>query len=139
MILQFLLISYLLFFFSGNSFQTGSQETSVSGSQASETGNYENDSMRGVQPIVHSVSTMSFAEAQRLISLFFALCTKVCLFCNTIENFKSYCEVASVLLFSDKTDEAFLLFQKPTLLQLVFDIYGRAPKTVKQVSICLLH
>ncbi|CAN0921926.1 Sympk [Linum grandiflorum] len=59
--------------------EVGTQETSVSGSH------------------VQSVSTLSLPEAQRLISLFFALCTK-----------------------------------KPSLLQLVFDVYGRAPKTVKQ-------
>ncbi|XP_011016955.1 PREDICTED: uncharacterized protein LOC105120456 isoform X1 [Populus euphratica] len=74
-----------------------SQEVSVSGSQVSETGNCENDSMKGAQPLVHSVSTMSFPEVQRHISLFFALCTK-----------------------------------NPGLLQIVFDIYGQAPKTVKQ-------
>lgn len=74
-----------------------SQEVSVSGSQVSETGNCENDSMKGAQPLVQSVSTMSFPEVQRHISLFFALCTK-----------------------------------NPGLLQIVFDIYGQAPKTVKQ-------
>ncbi|KAG5251072.1 symplekin [Salix suchowensis] len=60
-------------------------------------GNCENDSMKGAQPLVQSVSTMSFPEVQRHISLFFALCTK-----------------------------------NPSLLQTVFDIYGQAPKTVKQ-------
>lgn len=74
-----------------------SQEVSVSGSQVSETGNCENDSMKGAQPLVQSVLTMSFPEVQRHISLFFALCTK-----------------------------------NPGLLQIVFDIYGQAPKTVKQ-------
>lgn len=74
-----------------------SQEVSVSGSEVSETGNCENDSMKGAQPLVQSVSTMSFPEVQRHISLFFALCTK-----------------------------------NPGLLQIVFDIYGQAPKTVKQ-------
>ncbi|KAF9687403.1 hypothetical protein SADUNF_Sadunf02G0089900 [Salix dunnii] len=77
--------------------QVGSQEASVSGSQVSETGNCENDSVKGAQPLVQSVSTMSFPEVQRHISLFFALCTK-----------------------------------NPSLLQTVFDIYGQAPKTVKQ-------
>lgn len=74
-----------------------SQEVSVNGSQVSETGNCENDSMKGAQPLAQSVSTMSFPEVQRHISLFFALCTK-----------------------------------NPGLLQIVFDIYGQAPKTVKQ-------
>ncbi|KAF7830074.1 Symplekin isoform A [Senna tora] len=50
----------------------------------------EIDSARVVEP-------MSISEAQRLISLFFALCTK-----------------------------------KPCLLQTVFDVYGRATRTVKQ-------
>ncbi|CAN1289762.1 SYMPK [Linum perenne] len=59
--------------------EVGTQETSVSGSH------------------VQSISTLSLPEAQRHISLFFALCTK-----------------------------------KPSLLQLVFDVYGRSPKTVKQ-------
>ncbi|KAF2323897.1 hypothetical protein GH714_003802 [Hevea brasiliensis] len=77
--------------------EVGSQETSVSGSQLSDTGNCETNTARGAQGVVQSASTMSLSEAQRLVSLFFALCT-----------------------------------QKPTLLQLVFDIYGRAPKTVKQ-------
>ncbi|KAJ6709606.1 SYMPLEKIN-RELATED [Salix koriyanagi] len=77
--------------------QVVSQEVSVSCSQVSETGNCENDSMKGAQPLVQSVSTMSFPEVQRHISLFFALCTK-----------------------------------NPSLLQTVFDIYGQAPKTVKQ-------
>jgi symplekin len=45
------------------------------------------------------VSVISISEAQRLISLFFALCKK-----------------------------------KPSLLRLVFEVYGRAPKMVNQVS-----
>eukprot|EP00257_Ricinus_communis_P017024 XP_015575361.1 uncharacterized protein LOC8288069 [Ricinus communis] len=73
-----------------------SQETSVSGSQVSDTANVENNK-QSAQPVVKNMSIMSLSEAQRLISLFFALCT-----------------------------------QKPSLLQLVFDIYGRAPKSVKQ-------
>ncbi|KAL6979654.1 adenylyl-sulfate reductase (glutathione) [Sarracenia purpurea var. burkii] len=54
------------------SMRRGSQETSISGSQFSEPGTSENDFMKGAQ----SDSSVSFAEAQRLISLFFALCTK---------------------------------------------------------------
>ncbi|KAJ9674105.1 hypothetical protein PVL29_023574 [Vitis rotundifolia] len=76
--------------------ETGSLETSVSGSQISEPGTSENDPMKGSQS-VQNISTVEFHQAQRLISLFFALCTK-----------------------------------KPNLLQLVFNIYGRAPKAVKQ-------
>ncbi|KAG5541931.1 hypothetical protein RHGRI_021681 [Rhododendron griersonianum] len=52
--------------------ERGSQETSISGSQFSEPGTSENDPMKGAQ----SDSSVSFAEAQRLISLFFALCIK---------------------------------------------------------------
>ncbi|KAK7844557.1 symplekin [Quercus suber] len=74
-----------------------SQETSTSGSQVSEPGTSENDSVRSAQPLVRNTS-MSLHEAQRLISLFFALCTK-----------------------------------KPILLQLVFNNYCQAPKSVKQV------
>ncbi|KAA8528405.1 hypothetical protein F0562_035760 [Nyssa sinensis] len=77
--------------------ERGSQETSISGSQISEPGTSENDSMKGVPSDSQSDSSVSFAQAQRLISLFFALCTK-----------------------------------KPSLLQLVFDSYARAPKAVKQ-------
>ncbi|KAL5847122.1 hypothetical protein ACOSQ3_010646 [Xanthoceras sorbifolium] len=73
--------------------EVGSQETSISGSQVSESGTSEIDS-RSAQSVAH---TVTFSEAQRLISLFFALCTK-----------------------------------KPSLLQLVFDNYMQAPKTVKQ-------
>nr|GMD96462.1 Symplekin like [Ipomoea batatas] len=77
--------------------EVGSQETSVSGSQSSDTGISENDSLRGSQFDSQSDSALSSAQAQRLVSLFFALCTK-----------------------------------KPSLLQHVFDNYGRAPKAVKQ-------
>ncbi|XP_050124498.1 uncharacterized protein LOC126601784 isoform X2 [Malus sylvestris] len=71
----------------------GSQETSIGDFETLESGNTENDSTRKYQP----VSAMSFPEVQRLISLFFALCTK-----------------------------------KPSLIELVFNTYGHAPKAVKQ-------
>ncbi|XP_050378801.1 uncharacterized protein LOC126796082 [Argentina anserina] len=71
----------------------GSQESSARHLQNLESGNSENDSTMKERP----VSTMSIPEAQRFISLFFALCTK-----------------------------------KPSLIQLVFDTYGCAPKAVKQ-------
>ncbi|KAM1092557.1 hypothetical protein ACFX13_020186 [Malus domestica] len=71
----------------------GSQETSIGDFETLESGNTENDSTRKDQP----VSAMSFPEVQRLISLFFALCTK-----------------------------------KPSLIELVFNTYGHAPKAVKQ-------
>ncbi|KAE8125934.1 hypothetical protein FH972_020695 [Carpinus fangiana] len=73
-----------------------SQETSTSGSQVSEPRTSENEFTRGAQSLVRNTS-MSLAEAQRLISLFFALCTK-----------------------------------KPSLLQLVFNNYCQAPKSLKQ-------
>ncbi|KAJ0086334.1 hypothetical protein Patl1_08733 [Pistacia atlantica] len=78
----------------------GSQETSISDSQVPESRTSEMDSVRGAQSVAHSVSTVSVPEAQRLISLFFAL--------------------------------YILSFQKPSLLQLVFNNYVRAPKAVKQ-------
>ncbi|RDX88032.1 Symplekin, partial [Mucuna pruriens] len=66
-------------------------------SQVSESTISENDSATVDKPLIQSVSSISFSEAQRLISLFFALCTK-----------------------------------KPSLLQIVFNVYGQASKTVKQ-------
>ncbi|KAJ4967464.1 hypothetical protein NE237_019313 [Protea cynaroides] len=75
----------------------GTQETSISGSHNSEPGASESDSVKGSQPVIQSSPTVSLSQAQRHMSLFFALCTK-----------------------------------KPSLLKLVFDIYGRAPKAVKQ-------
>ncbi|KAF7817075.1 Symplekin isoform A [Senna tora] len=66
-------------------------------SEVSESTTSENDPTRIAKPMVESVASVSFSEAQRLISLFFALCTK-----------------------------------KPSLLQIIFNVYGRAPKTVKQ-------
>ncbi|KAM6544172.1 hypothetical protein CsatB_008619 [Cannabis sativa] len=75
----------------------GSQDTSVSDSQISDSGNSEIDSTREGQRVAHSTTTISILDAQRLVSLFFALCSK-----------------------------------KPNLLQLVFNIYERAPKIVKQ-------
>ncbi|XWS14864.1 hypothetical protein CRYUN_Cryun35bG0045300 [Craigia yunnanensis] len=76
--------------------QVGSRDTSISGSQLLEPRASGIDSMN-TEPTSNSASVVSFPEAQRLISLFFALCTK-----------------------------------KPSLLQLSFDIYGQAPKIVKQ-------
>ncbi|XP_068656465.1 uncharacterized protein [Aristolochia californica] len=75
----------------------GSEETSVSGSQNSDARASEGDSMKEVPPSSQTNSNISLSQAQRHMSLFFALCTK-----------------------------------KPSLLKLVFDIYGRAPRTVKQ-------
>ncbi|XP_042507981.1 symplekin isoform X2 [Macadamia integrifolia] len=74
----------------------GTQETSISGSHNSEPGASENDSVKDSQ-VIQSVPAVSLSQAQRHMSLFFALCTK-----------------------------------KPSLLKLVFDVYGRAPKSVKQ-------
>ncbi|XP_059634492.1 uncharacterized protein LOC132276874 isoform X2 [Cornus florida] len=55
--------------------ESGSQETSISGSQISEPAS-ENDSVKGAQSDSRIDSSVSFAQAQRLISLLFALCTK---------------------------------------------------------------
>ncbi|TYH30989.1 hypothetical protein ES288_A01G139200v1 [Gossypium darwinii] len=76
--------------------EVGSGDTSTSGSLLSEPRTSGIDSSNA-ESTSNSASVVSFPEAQRLISLFFALCTK-----------------------------------KPSLLQLSFDIYGRAPKIVKQ-------
>ncbi|KAK8705554.1 hypothetical protein V6N13_049154 [Hibiscus sabdariffa] len=76
--------------------EVGSGNASTSGSQLSEPSASGVDSSN-TESTSNSASVVSFPEAQRLISLFFALCTK-----------------------------------KPGLLQLLFDIYGRAPKIVKQ-------
>ncbi|KAK8649068.1 hypothetical protein V6N13_129804 [Hibiscus sabdariffa] len=76
--------------------EVGSGNASTSGSQLSEPSASGIDSSN-TESTSNSASVVSFPEAQRLISLFFALCTK-----------------------------------KPGLLQLLFDIYGRAPKIVKQ-------
>ncbi|KAH7524822.1 hypothetical protein FEM48_Zijuj06G0159900 [Ziziphus jujuba var. spinosa] len=54
----------------------GSQETSVSGSQISESGNSENNSTIQAHLVSQSSTTMSLPEVQRAISLYFALCTK---------------------------------------------------------------
>ncbi|CAN4122441.1 unnamed protein product [Withania somnifera] len=56
--------------------ETGNQEASVSGSQISEPGFSENDYVRPAASDSQSDSELSLAQAQRLISLFFALCTK---------------------------------------------------------------
>ncbi|CAJ1973959.1 unnamed protein product [Sphenostylis stenocarpa] len=68
--------------------------------QVSESTVSEDDSARVQKPLIQNVPSISFSEAQRLISLFFALCTK-----------------------------------KPSLLQIVFSVYGQAPKSVKQVFV----
>lgn len=57
----------------------GSQETSVSGSQISEPGTSENDSAMGTHSDSQIDLSMSPAKAQQHLSLFFALCTKVCI------------------------------------------------------------
>ncbi|KAI3860400.1 hypothetical protein MKX03_018196 [Papaver bracteatum] len=76
----------------------GVQETSISGSQNSDPGVVPGSELaKDLHPALQTVSNVSLSQAQRCMSLFFALCTK-----------------------------------KPSLLQLVFDVYGRAPKTVKQ-------
>ncbi|GMI64901.1 hypothetical protein like AT1G27595 [Hibiscus trionum] len=76
--------------------EVGNGDASTSGSQLSEPSASGIDSSN-TESTSNSASVVSFPEAQRLISLFFALCTK-----------------------------------KPSLLQLLFDMYGRTPKIVKQ-------
>lgn len=56
--------------------QMGSQETSISGSQISEPGSSENDAAMGAQSDSQIDMSMSPAQAQQHLSLFFALCTK---------------------------------------------------------------
>nr|XP_043635426.1 symplekin isoform X1 [Erigeron canadensis] len=56
--------------------QMGSQETSISGSQISEPGTSENDFALGGQSNSQNDLSMSPAQAQQHLSLFFALCTK---------------------------------------------------------------
>ncbi|KAK5831981.1 hypothetical protein PVK06_015780 [Gossypium arboreum] len=90
------------FLHSGSADERGEMEvrsgyTSTTGSQFQEPRVSGIDSMIA-ESTTNSASVVSFAEAQRLISLVFSLCTK-----------------------------------KPSLLQFLFDVYGRAPKTVKQV------
>ncbi|XP_030455092.2 uncharacterized protein LOC115676348 [Syzygium oleosum] len=77
----------------------GSHNTSGGGSQVpfSEAATFESESMGGAQPLAQGISSLSLSEAQRLVSLFFALCMK-----------------------------------KPSLLSLLFDTYGQAPRPVKQ-------
>lgn len=68
----------ILYFLAQNSSQVGSGDTSTTGSQIQEPRVSGIDSMNA-ESTTNSASVVSFAEAQRLISLFFALCTKVCL------------------------------------------------------------
>lgn len=63
-------------FFSLVFFQIGSEKTSLSDSEVSDAVASDTESARGTQAPGQS-SSVSFPEAQRLISLFFALCTKV--------------------------------------------------------------
>lgn len=56
--------------------ETGNQEASVSGSQISEPGFSDNDYVKSAASDSQSDSELSLAQVQRLISLFFALCTK---------------------------------------------------------------
>ena len=111
--------------------QTGSQETSVIGSHNSELGPAEIEPMRGMQLSSQSIPAMSLRHAQRQTSLFFALCTKVCISSPFV--FLSF-----PFLFFFGLLTIIILQQRPSLLRLVFDVYGRAPKVVKQVVILLL-
>ncbi|GAB2293695.1 hypothetical protein Dimus_027908 [Dionaea muscipula] len=78
------------------------EKASISGSILAEPGSSTTNPMEGANPA--SLTSVSSSEAQRLMSLYFALCTK-----------------------------------RPSLLHLVFDVYGRAPKIVKQTMQDFLH
>ncbi|GAB2227252.1 hypothetical protein Drorol1_Dr00009065 [Drosera rotundifolia] len=80
-----------------------SEEASFS-SQLSQHGGLTTNKMKAADPLSLSGSSVSSPEAKRLMSLYFALCTK-----------------------------------RPSLLRLVFDVYGRAPKIVKQTMQEFLH
>lgn len=67
-----------VFFFFCVFLKLRNQETSISGSQISEDGTSEIDFTKGAQSTFQNVPTVSMSQAQRFISLFFALCTKVC-------------------------------------------------------------
>ncbi|KAL3505002.1 hypothetical protein ACH5RR_034843 [Cinchona calisaya] len=56
--------------------EVGSQETSISGSQVSEPGVSEMDSMKGANMDTQNDSAATLAHAQQHVSLFFALCPK---------------------------------------------------------------
>ncbi|KAK9748584.1 hypothetical protein RND81_02G068400 [Saponaria officinalis] len=73
------------------------EDTSVSSSQHFVTGAAAENLVNGVHPVFQSCVGLSVGEAQRMISLYFALCTK-----------------------------------KPGLLHLVFDVYARSGRSVKQ-------
>ncbi|XP_027148564.1 symplekin isoform X1 [Coffea eugenioides] len=56
--------------------EVGSQETSISGSQVSEPGVSEIDSMKGAEIDTQNESAVTLAHAQQHVSLLFALCPK---------------------------------------------------------------
>ncbi|XP_074263726.1 uncharacterized protein LOC141586415 [Silene latifolia] len=72
-------------------------DASVSGSQPSASGSFDDNLVKDELPASQTGVSMSLGEAQRMISLYFALCTK-----------------------------------KPDLLKLVFDVYARSGRNVKQ-------
>ncbi|GAB2256376.1 hypothetical protein Droror1_Dr00010154 [Drosera rotundifolia] len=80
-----------------------SEEASFS-SQLSQHGGPTTNKMKAADPLSLSGSSVSSPEAKRLMSLYFALCTK-----------------------------------RPSLLRLVFNVYGQAPKIVKQTMQEFLH
>ncbi|XP_020691290.1 uncharacterized protein LOC110105937 [Dendrobium catenatum] len=82
---------------SGQRTEVCNHESSFGGSQNSENGASESETMRDNPGYSQNVVLMSSSQAQQKTSLFFALCSK-----------------------------------KPSLFKLIFDIYGRAPKAVKQ-------
>ena len=120
--LVFQTLTIFVGWFAYTDFQAKSQITSTSDSPSSRTS--DTHSQQGLQTS-RDASVLSFAEAQRLISLFFALCKKVCSWISQ----SSFRKVFP--LFWEKYCD---FFQKPSLLRLVFEVYGKAPKTVIQVS-----
>lgn len=77
--------------------EIGRKDTSISGRQHSESATSVDDLVKDTNAASQMSASIPFPEAQRLISLYFALCTK-----------------------------------KPGLLQLVFDVYARSGRSVKQ-------
>ncbi|KAJ8453396.1 hypothetical protein Cgig2_008280 [Carnegiea gigantea] len=77
--------------------EMGRKDTSISGHQHSESATSVDDLVKDTNAASEMSASIPFPEAQRLISLYFALCTK-----------------------------------KPGLLQLVFDVYARSGRSVKQ-------
>lgn len=108
------------------------QEMSVTSSQSSEPGLSENES--GL--VLARPSGPSLSQAQTQISLFFALCSKAYKFINSIINLFVYTFCPFEITFFLKKN---CFMQKPSLLRVVFDVYGKTPKVVKQVILLCIY